>query len=595
MTLERSLPRRHAGLRPWTWSRSGRWSSLCGSPPGNPGSVDGHGGAGGGGGGDWRSRRSPRLVIGNGRRFGSAPAYHVRGPGGWEATPWAGYAAEVRRAGAAFVALGVEPGQAVGILGANRPEWVIVDVAPWPPGPCRRGSTPRRRRPSAPTSSTTPRRPSSLVENDAQWQKIAAVRGELPHLRHVVMMRGRRRIDDPMVWAGSSSWPGATGPATGRVRRAAGGPAPRRRRDLHLHVGHHRPAQGRHADPGQPEPGRRARPASSVGARQSDRLLSYLPLSHIAEQMFTIHIAAAAGFPVYYAESLDKLNANLVEVKPTLFFGVPRVWEKFHAGVRREAGREHRREGQAGRAGHRRRPRRRDPRGPGGSARRSLDAARYNALRQARVLEGEGRRSACPTPGCASAAPPRCRRRSWSSSPGFGLPVYEVYGQSEDCGPTTFNVPGRTRFGTVGPAFPGVEVKIADDGEIIVRGRNVFAGYAKDPEATAEALADGWLHTGDLGEFDADGYLVDHRPQEGHHHHRRRQERRPQAARGRPAQPPAGGSEAVVIGDRRKYLTALVTLDAETAGRSSARSGACRARPPRAPRSGPRSSGRWTR
>ncbi|HKN89610.1 MAG TPA: AMP-binding protein, partial [Acidimicrobiia bacterium] len=145
---------------------------------------------------------------------------------------------------------------------------------------------------------------------------------------------------------------------------------------------------------------------------------------------------------------------------------------------------------------------------------------------------------------------------------GFGLPIYEVYGQSEDCGPTTFNVPGRTRFGTVGPAFPGVDVKIASDGEIIVRGRNVFAGYFKDPEATAEALADGWLHTGDLGEFDADGYLSI----------TGRKKDIIITAGGKNVAPKLleGGlrnhplvSEAVVIGDRRKFLTALVTLDSE--------------------------------
>jgi long-chain acyl-CoA synthetase len=149
---------------------------------------------------------------------------------------------------------------------------------------------------------------------------------------------------------------------------------------------------------------------------------------------------------------------------------------------------------------------------------------------------------------------------------GFGLPVYEVYGQSEDTGPTTFNVPGRTRFGTVGPPFPGVEVKIGSDGEILVRGRNVFAGYAKDPEATAETLHDGWLHTGDLGEFDADGYLTI----------TGRKKDIIITAGGKNVAPTLleGGlrnhplvSEAVVIGDRRRFLSALVSLDAEAVGR----------------------------
>jgi long-chain acyl-CoA synthetase len=149
---------------------------------------------------------------------------------------------------------------------------------------------------------------------------------------------------------------------------------------------------------------------------------------------------------------------------------------------------------------------------------------------------------------------------------GLAMPIYEVYGQSEDSGPTSFNVAGRTKFGTVGPPFPGVEVKIASDGEIIVRGRNVFAGYFKDPEATAETMSDGWLHTGDLGEFDADGFLSI----------TGRKKDIIITAGGKNVAPKLleGGirthplvSEAVVIGDRRKFLSALVSLDSEAVGR----------------------------
>jgi long-chain acyl-CoA synthetase len=139
--------------------------------------------------------------------------------------------------------------------------------------------------------------------------------------------------------------------------------------------------------------------------------------------------------------------------------------------------------------------------------------------------------------------------------------IHEVYGQSEDTGPTTINLPGRTRLGTVGALIPGIEVKIAGDGEILVKGRNVFKGYFKEPEATREALVDGWLHSGDLGEI-KDGFL---------------------SITGRKKEIiiTAGGkniapknieaglknsrviAEAVVIGDRRKYLTALIALDEE--------------------------------
>jgi long-chain acyl-CoA synthetase len=144
--------------------------------------------------------------------------------------------------------------------------------------------------------------------------------------------------------------------------------------------------------------------------------------------------------------------------------------------------------------------------------------------------------------------------------------VYEVYGQSEDTGPTSINRPGRTRFGTVGPAFPGVEVKIAEDGEILVHGPNVFLGYFKEPEATAEAKPGGWLATGDLGAFDAEGFLrITGRKKEiiitagGKNVSPKNIEA---ALKDHPLV-----AEAVVVGDRRKYLTALITLEPEATRR----------------------------
>lgn len=144
------------------------------------------------------------------------------------------------------------------------------------------------------------------------------------------------------------------------------------------------------------------------------------------------------------------------------------------------------------------------------------------------------------------------------------LIVHEVYGQSEDCGPTSFNRPGKTKFGTVGPAIDGIEVKIADDGEILVRGPHLFMGYYKEPDATRETLIDGWLHSGDLGAFDADGFLnITGRKKEiiitagGKNIAPKNIEA---ALKNHPLI-----SEAVVIGDRRKYLTVLVTLDDEAA------------------------------
>jgi long-chain acyl-CoA synthetase len=140
------------------------------------------------------------------------------------------------------------------------------------------------------------------------------------------------------------------------------------------------------------------------------------------------------------------------------------------------------------------------------------------------------------------------------------LPIQEIYGQSEDTGPTSCNLKGKTKLGTVGPPIPGLECRLADDGEILVRGPNVFMGYYKEPEATAEALRDGWLCSGDLGAFDADGFLsITGRKKEiiitagG-------KNIAPKNIEALIKQSPFV-AEAVVIGDRRKYLTLLVTLE----------------------------------
>jgi long-chain acyl-CoA synthetase len=146
------------------------------------------------------------------------------------------------------------------------------------------------------------------------------------------------------------------------------------------------------------------------------------------------------------------------------------------------------------------------------------------------------------------------------------LPIREVYGQSEDSGPTSYNLVGRTRIGSVGPPLPGVEVKLGDDGEILVRGPNVFMGYYKEPQATAEALVDGWLCSGDLGALDKDGFLtITGRKKEiiitagG-------KNIAPKNIEAALKQSPLVG-DVIVIGDRRKFLSALITLDETAAAR----------------------------
>jgi long-chain acyl-CoA synthetase len=507
----------------------------------------------------------PQRVLDNGRRLGAAPAYHTRQEQGWVPKSWADYAEDVRKAGSALVALGVGAGTPVCILGANRPEWVIFDVGAMAAGAIPAGIYTTSSPAECEYILGHSEAPMVLVEDAGQWDKIKQVRDNLPHLRHVVTMKGAPAIDDPMVM----SWDDFLGQAKDGLEE----------RLEALHPGALGTFIYTSGTTGRPKAvmlthdnlvWTATQACGLVEATSSDRVLSYLPLSHIAEQMFTIHLPAVVGGSVYYATSINELQSNLTEVRPTLFFAVPRVWEKFHAGVAGQMG--HASGIKATIAQQAQKVGRQvvELRNLGRKVPLHLEAqyALFDRLVYSKVKAAIGLDQARMA--VSGAAP--VGKDVLEFFAGLGMPIREVYGQSEDNGPTSFNAPGKTKIGTVGPAFPGVEVKIAGDGEILIKGRNVFAGYYKDPEATDETLIDGWLHSGDLGEFDSDGFLSI-------------------TGRKKDLIITAGGknvtpklieaglkenplvSEAVLIGDKRKYLTALVTLDAEAAEKFSKEKG----------------------
>jgi long-subunit acyl-CoA synthetase (AMP-forming) len=263
------------------------------------------------------------------------------------------------------------------------------------------------------------------------------------------------------------------------------------------------------------------------------------------------------GSLIVFAESIETLGATLVEVRPTVFFGVPRVWEKIQAKM-----------AAAGAASP---PmRRRIAKWARSVGLRASDAeqrgepmpllywlANRLVFEKVRARLGLDRARLCVT----SAAP--ISRSTLEFFASLGIRLLEIYGMSECTGPATVSTPGRYRLGKAGWVFPGGEVKVADDGEILIRGPHVFKGYLKDPEATAAAVdAEGWLHSGDIGEFDAGGFLsITDRKKEliitagG-------ENISPQAIEGQLASIPIV-AQAVAIGDRRKYIAALVTLDPE--------------------------------
>ncbi|MFO0660114.1 MAG: AMP-binding protein [Polyangiaceae bacterium] len=489
----------------------------------------------------------------------TAPAYFEKREGRWQAASYRRYADQVRQAARALIALDFKPGQAAAILGFNRSEWVIADLGAMAAGGVPAGiyttCSPEEVQYIIDHSGA----PIVFVENLSQWSKVERELHRLPNLRHVVLMRGAPKVDHPMVLSWEEFLAKAEGVDPKRVDERVEQLEPAGLATFIYTSGTTGPPKAvMLSHRGLVWTAETA--VKTMKVTHEDYGLSYLPLSHVAEQMLSIHVVIAAGCSVYFAESLDRLADNLKEVQPTVFFGVPRVWEKFFTGIRgklAEAKGAKKKIADAARAVGRQRSaylNRGEQPPPHLRAAHEL----FNRLVYSKLKEAIGLKNARV---CVSGAAPIAREVLEFFSE-FDLRILEVYGQSEDNGPTSINLPGKTRFGTVGPAFPGVEVKIADDGEIIVRGPNVFLGYYKDEAATNETLIDGWLHSGDLGEFSPDGFLsITGRKKEilitsgGKNIAPRNIE---EGIKGCPLV-----GEAVVIGDRRKYLTALITLEPE--------------------------------
>ena len=289
------------------------------------------------------------------------------------------------------------------------------------------------------------------------------------------------------------------------------------------------------------------------------RLVSYLPMAHIAERMTSHYSQAIQGYEVSSCPDPGLLAPYLKDVRPNIMFGVPRVWEKLHAGVSAALAADPEKkakfdEGMAaaipialdrawGRATD--------------EQEATWDFLQSFAFGPIKELIGLDQIEFAIT----GAAPIPPELLSWYQ--GLGVPLSEIYGMSESSGPMTWT-PHRIKPGTVGPAIPGCEVALAPDGEVVCRGGNVFLGYLNDQAKTDEALVDGWLHTGDIGELDEDGYLriVD------------RKKELIITAGGKNISPanleaalkmiPLVG-QACAIGDQRPFVAALVVLDAEVA------------------------------
>ena len=289
------------------------------------------------------------------------------------------------------------------------------------------------------------------------------------------------------------------------------------------------------------------------------KLISYLPMAHIAERMVSHYQQAVLGFTVTTCPDFNQIATYAREVRPNVLFGVPRVWEKVYAGVNAVLAGEPEKKAQFDDAIAAAIPI--VEKKAWGTATKEeletwdfLDAVAFSTVRG---LVGLDELDLAVT----GAAPMAAEIFAWFRA--IGVPLAEVYGMSESSGPMTFTT-DKVKAGTVGQAIPGCEVVIAEDGEVICRGGNVFKGYYKQPDKTDEAIIDGWLHSGDIGTVDEDGYfkIVD------------RKKELIITAGGKNISPanlenalklvPLIG-QACAIGDGRPFISALLVLDSEIA------------------------------
>jgi long-chain acyl-CoA synthetase len=500
----------------------------------------------------------------NVHRIPAYPAMRRRMQAGWETLTWADYGQAVSEVTAGLADLGIGLGERVAILSRNRVEWHLADI-----GALVNGCVTV---PIYPTSSAEQVRyildhcgaRLCFVEDDELLAKVLEVRHALPKLDRVVVFDDCDHLDEPFLVGFAS----LRAIGLDRLQREpaiiderASLVVPEQAATFVYTSGTTGPPKAAvltHAN----IMWTIRSAASLVHLAAGERFLSFLPLSHVAERGMSEFAPITIGGETWFARSLASVAEDLLDCRPTVFFAVPRVWEKLQTAVLEkideapwlarhmvrwylELGRHLQAERAAGRRS---------------TPRRTLPHAALDAVLGARMRRELGLDQAHILISAAAPIHPDLLR--WLHA--IGLPVIELYGQTEVCGPTTCNPPEDNRVGTVGRALPGVRVRVAGDGEILVQGGNVCAGYFNDPASTSELLdVEGWMHSGDLGALDNDGYLRLTGRKKDLIITAAGQNIAPQDIEMELKNHPLI-SEAVVVGEGRRYLTALLTLDAET-------------------------------
>ncbi len=410
----------------------------------------------------------------------------------------------VDRVAFGFASIGVRSGDRVALLSENRVEWIVADMAMIRLGAVNVSIYPSLTPKQIEYILTDAGASCVVISNRLQLKKILTIRSSLPSLRQIVMFSDPGP-DEPSVMSFDTL--AASGDARrredpGYVAREAGSVTP----DQLLTIiytsgttGNPRGVMLTHANL-----------VSNIHAArdvipidENDVFLSFLPLCHSYERMAGYYLAMSCGVKIVFAEGIERVRENLPEVRPTVVTTVPRLFERMHAGLLKQE--------------------------------KSLPPLRRAIFRWAMSVRTAGMRTGTDGAGgfglryaiadrlvyskirarmggkirffvSGGAALPKDLGEFFGS---IGILILEGYGMTESSPVICVNRPGQMKYGTVGKPIPGAEVKIAPDGEILARGPNIMRGYWNDPGATAEMIdSDGWLHTGDIGKFDDEGYLM---------------------------------------------------------------------------------------
>jgi len=515
----------------------------------------------------------PAIFLHRARLNPGSVALREKHHGIWREYTWADYEERARAFGLGALSLGLQTGERIAILSDDRPEWVFAELGAVCAGLVSVGVYPTN--PVNEVAYVLSHSGARLVvvEDQEQVDKVLAASAECPGLQHIVVIddRGLRGYDDPRLTLFDDVL------ARGREKHTADPDAferligEREPEEIAMIVytsGTTGPPKGAMLSESNLAAAVQVTSTAWGDLGPGDRVLSYLPLCHVAEKIFTIYVPLAFGVSANFAESIETVPENLREVEPTIFLGVPRIWEKMAAGVQirmRDSSRIKRasyhfwiRWGMKI-ADKRFANRMRTP----------FPWSVLYALGWLFVYRPLMVRCKVAVSGAAPIAPEMLRFFH-----AIGIPVREGWAQTESSGIGSLTPPDDVRLGTIGVPLELTEIAIdPETGEILLRGPMVFAGYYKDPDATARTVdTDGWLHTGDVGKFDERGHLLILDRMKDIIITAGGKNLSPSEIENKVKQSPYI-KECVAVGDRRPYVVALIGLEVDVVGDWATRQG----------------------